>query len=89
MARLDKLADELEGKQSDDRVKEAGYPVAYIGENCAVGQLNAEEVVKGWMNSERHRKNILEANYTEIGVGVAKAQNGALYFTQVFAKPSR
>ncbi len=89
MARLDKMAHELEGKKPSDRVKETGYPGSYVGENVAYGLRNAEEVVKGWMGSEGHRKNILEANYTEIGIGVAKAANGALYFTQVFAKPSR
>jgi uncharacterized protein (TIGR03000 family) len=89
MVRLDKMAHELEGKKPSDRVKETGYPGTYVGENVAYGLRNAEDVMKGWMGSEGHRKNILEANYTEIGVGVVKGQNGALYFTQVFAKPSR
>jgi uncharacterized protein (TIGR03000 family) len=89
MARVDKLAHELEGSKPLDRVKEAGYSGSYVGENVAAGQLDAEEVVKGWMNSEHHRENILGPKYTEIGLGVAKAANGTIYFTQVFGKPSR
>ena len=58
-----------------------------MAENVASGQRSAKEVVEGWMNSEGHRANILQGNYTEIGIGVAKAANGALYYTQVFAKP--
>ncbi|GIP20012.1 CAP domain-containing protein [Paenibacillus sp. J22TS3] len=41
----------------------------YAGENIAKGQRSAEEVVKDWMNSPGHRKNILNAHYTMIGVG--------------------
>lgn len=36
-----------------------------------------------WMRSEGHRKNILNANFSKIGIGVVK--NGKMYyFTQVF-----
>jgi uncharacterized protein (TIGR03000 family) len=89
MARLDKLEHELDGKKPKDRVKEAGYPGGFIGENVAYGPTTAEEVVTGWMNSEGHRDNILNKNFTEIGVGVAKNEKGAQYFTQVFGKPAK
>ncbi len=89
MARLDKLAHELEGSKLPDRIKEAGYPGSYVGENAAAGLMDADEVVMGWMNSEGHRRNILDGKFTEIGIGIAKASNGTLYFTQVFGKPSR
>jgi uncharacterized YkwD family protein len=57
------------------------------GENIAYGQRTAQEVMTGWMNSAGHRANILSAAYTQIGVGVAKASNGTLYWTQLFIKP--
>lgn len=57
------------------------------GENIAYGQRNAQEVMTGWMNSAGHKANILSAAYTQIGVGVAKASNGTLYWTQLFIKP--
>jgi len=41
----------------------------YAGENIASGQVSAERVMTGWMNSPGHKKNILNSNYTHIGVG--------------------
>lgn len=41
----------------------------YAGENIAKGQRSPEEVVQDWMNSPGHRKNILNAHYSMIGVG--------------------
>lgn len=51
------------------------------GENIAMGQRTPQEVVNGWMNSEGHRANILNASFKEIGVGYA--ENGH-YWTQMF-----
>ncbi|MCX6773722.1 MAG: CAP domain-containing protein [Candidatus Micrarchaeota archaeon] len=44
----------------------------------------AEAVVKGWMNSPEHRANILTANFTNEGVGVAIAIDGRILLTQDF-----
>lgn len=48
---------------------------SYAAENIAYGYTTAEEVMNGWMNSEGHRKNILNGNYTEIGIGFDPATN--------------
>lgn len=40
--------------------------------------------VKAWMNSPSHRQNILDKDWTTTGVGVAQADNGDVYITQVF-----
>lgn len=52
-------------------------------ENVAEGKLDAEAVVKGWLNSPPHKKNI-EGNYNFTGIGVAKNKIGVSYFTQIF-----
>jgi uncharacterized protein YkwD len=39
------------------------------GENIAVGYESAEDVVEGWMSSPGHRANMLDSDYTKIGVG--------------------
>lgn len=52
------------------------------GENIAMGQRTAQEVVTAWMNSPGHRANILKRDFTEIGVGLAK--DGSNYWTQMF-----
>lgn len=41
----------------------------YAGENIAMGQKTAKEVVNEWMNSPGHKANILNAQYGLIGVG--------------------
>ena len=58
-----------DGTKVRDRAVAAGYQSSYVGENIAAGYITAEEVVRGWMNSPSHRDNILNSNYTEIGIG--------------------
>lgn len=59
------------------------YGIAYrtAGENIAKGQRTPQQVVNAWMNSSGHRANILNPNFTHIGVGYDK--NGH-YWTQMF-----
>jgi uncharacterized protein YkwD len=61
--------DTPEGVTFDERIKQAGYPRPG-GENIAQGQRSAQEVMNAWMNSDGHRKNILNCSFTAIGVGV-------------------
>lgn len=63
------------------------YAARAAGENIAEGQHTAADVMTAWMDSSRHRANILSRDYTELGTGVAAARNGRLYFVAVFARP--
>lgn len=62
-------------------MKSLGISYQSAGENIAKGYRTAEAVVTAWMNSEGHRANILNADYTEIGVGYEADGN---YWTQWF-----
>jgi uncharacterized protein YkwD len=53
-------------------------------ENVAYGQTTPQEVVRTWMNSPGHRRNILAANRSQIGVGLAYGNGGRPYWSQVF-----
>lgn len=64
-----------------DMMRDFGVTYKSAGENIAQGQRTPQEVVTAWMNSEGHRKNILSANYTHIGVGFE--QTGK-HWTQMF-----
>ncbi|MFJ7736580.1 CAP domain-containing protein [Lysinibacillus sp. NPDC097287] len=66
-----------------DRLKALGISYKAAGENIAKGQRTPQEVVKAWMNSPGHRANILNANFTHIGVGYVKTGN---HWTQQFIK---
>lgn len=54
------------------------------GENIAWGQRTPKQVVTGWMNSEGHRANIMNPNFTTIGVGYYQNANGTNYWSQLF-----
>lgn len=66
-------------------LKEAGAAYRSAGENIAWGQKTPEEVVKGWMNSPGHRANIMNKNYSRIGVSHLKNAAGTSYWVQLFA----
>jgi uncharacterized YkwD family protein len=54
-----------------DMLKNHGIAYQSAGENIAKGQRTPEEVMQAWMNSPGHRKNILDSNFNQIGVGYA------------------
>lgn len=62
-----------------DMMKQFGITYKTAGENIAKGQKTPEEVMKAWMNSDGHRKNIMSADFTHIGVGYVDG-----HWTQMF-----
>ena len=70
-----------------DRARYVGYVYGRLAENVALGYPNAETVVEGWMNSSGHRRNILDGEVVETGVGIARSTTGGLYYCQVFGRP--
>jgi uncharacterized protein YkwD len=65
-----------EKKTVRDRASAAGYDWRRIGENIAEGQFSVDEVMDTWMNSPGHRKNILDPDFRELGVGLALGRSG-------------
>lgn len=76
--------DSPDGDGPGDRISDAGYQGRGWGENIAAGHRTAEAVVEGWMNSEGHRRNILNCDFNELGVGYAQGGSYGTYWTQVF-----
>lgn len=70
----------LNGNNAGDRIIATGYAWRGYGENIAAGYRTEEEVVKGWINSPGHCKNIMNANFKEMAI----ARTG-IYWTQVLA----
>lgn len=66
-----------------DMMNKFGISYRTAGENIAMGQTTPQQVMNSWMNSEGHRKNILNPNFTELGVGIA-SNGSSLYWTQMF-----
>lgn len=69
---------------------EAGYTFLYAGENLAVNFSESDNVNRAWMNSPLHRENILNTNFTEIGIatatGVYKGKT-TTFVVQMFGSP--
>lgn len=71
-------------------IKDTGYSYITAGENLAIDFSEVESVQSAWMNSPGHRANILNANFKEIGVGVARGKfdgHDTIIVVQMFGTP--
>lgn len=75
-----------DGSTAMQRARRAGFSGSGVGENVAMGQRSAREVVDGWVASEGHCKNMTDGRFTRIGVGVAQDARGVRYWAQVFGR---
>ncbi|MFB7591464.1 CAP domain-containing protein [Streptomyces sp. NPDC056169] len=66
------------------RAEQAGV-TGLGGENIARGQADAAAVMDSWMNSDGHRANILNCDFTTLGVGVQFGDGGP-WWTQDFGR---
>lgn len=64
-----------------DMMKTFGITYRSAGENIAMGYTTPQAVMNAWMNSAGHRANIMNASYTQIGVGFVANGN---YWVQEF-----
>ena len=76
-----------DGSNPGTRIIRSGYPVAAWGENVAGGYGTADTVMVAWMNSPGHRANILNATFTQIGIGLAYAPDGTPYWAMELGRP--
>jgi uncharacterized protein YkwD len=70
------------GTTFDARIKQEGYTFKTAGENVAWGFNTPQSVLKAWLESEGHCRNIMNPAFTEIGLG----KTGS-YWAQSFAAP--
>ena len=70
-------------RSATDLIKDVKGNV-YRGENIAKGQRTCKEVSKAWYNSAGHRANMLNKNFTRVGIAVY-VHNGTPYWVQIFS----
>jgi hypothetical protein len=71
--------------------EQVGYSFTYAGENLAVNFSDSQDVTTAWMNSPEHRANILDANFTQIGMATATGTyegHPAVYVVELFGAPA-
>ena len=78
-----------DGSKPADRITRVGYAWRASGENVAAGQRDADAVVTAWLESPGHCANIMEPNFTEMGVAFVQVPgaNPGIYWAQSFATP--
>jgi len=78
----------LDNKLVSDRADDVGMGKwRSIGENIAFSRGYKDPVAKAvelWLDSPAHHRNLLDSNWNESAVGIAIADDGSFYFTQVF-----
>lgn len=85
MARANTMSHEI-GGTFPSRLSAAGIGAAAAAENIAVGQADIAEAMKAWETSSGHRKNMLMANATRVGLARANG-GGRLYWALILAAP--
>jgi hypothetical protein len=69
---------------------QAGYVFTFAGENLAVKFSDSDDVVRAWMESPGHRENILNGNFSEIGIATAEGEykgEKTIFVVQLFGRP--
>jgi uncharacterized protein YkwD len=84
--------DTPEGLNPVDRLQRAGVTAMTLaGENVGLTSRNDpnREIVDGWLASPVHRRNLLMPAFNTTGVGIARAPDGTLYYTQLYVTVPR
>lgn len=70
-----------DGRSLSDRITATGYAWSSIGENIAAGYSTVDIVMDGWMSSDGHCANIMNASFTEVGLACVPGTAGSSYST--------
>lgn len=71
------------GRSVGHRVERQGYGYCLVNENLSYGRPGPATVIRAWMNSPGHRRNILNPEVTEFGLARAPGE----YWVLVMARP--
>ncbi len=72
-------------------INKVGYTFIYAGENLAIDFTESVDVENAWLNSPKHKENIMNEHFTEIGIATAEGYyNGSptTYVVQMFGAPA-
>lgn len=77
-----------DGSNPGERVSRTGYHWEAVAENIASGQTSADDIAATWLESPGHCENLLDAKYTETGIGYAlnPGDGRDIYWVQVYAE---
>ncbi|MEJ6000824.1 CAP domain-containing protein [Paucibacter soli] len=78
-----------DGSDAGARISASGYRWSRWGENIAAGYDSSAAVVAGWIASEGHCRNLMQAEFTEIGLACVRSNAGQyrIWWAQTLAAP--
>jgi uncharacterized protein YkwD len=78
-----------DGSNPWDRVKRAGFRARLTAENVGTGQVDFNEVMRGWEESPGHNKNLLTRDATHMGIALVQDPKSEFksFWTLVLASP--
>ena len=66
-------------------LSENGVLYQTAGENIAMGYVDADDVMNGWMSSEGHKANMLNGAFAQVGIGIVPIEDqSGYYWVQIF-----
>ena len=77
------------------RIARVGYTYSHVAENIAAGQEHTASVVETWLLSDGHRRNLLNAEDVDAGIGYVDAPDDGgrvsyrHYWVAIFGRRSR
>jgi hypothetical protein len=95
MAKTGKYGHAADGRDPAERAAAQGYETCIVSENIARlyrargydAATLAQALVEGWKRSPEHREAMLDPAVTQIGVGIARNDQGRHYGVQMFGRP--
>lgn len=84
--------DTPEGLNPVDRLRQGGASgFTLAGENVGLTSKSDpnREILEAWLASPAHRGNLLAPAFNATGVGIARAPDGTLYYTQLYVTYKR
>lgn len=78
-----------DGSNPWDRVKRTGYKARLAAENVGTGQIDFNEVMKGWKDSPGHNKNLLLSDAQHMGIALVQDPKSEFksFWTLVLGSP--
>lgn len=78
-----------DGSNPWDRVKRTGYKARVAAENVGTGQIDFNEVMKGWKESPGHNKNLLLGDAEHMGIALVQDPKSEFksFWTLVLGSP--
>ena len=70
-----------DGRTLGTRVTAAGYTWSRLGENIAAGYVGIDSVMSGWVASDGHCANLMNPNFSEVGLACVPGASGSAYNT--------